>query len=99
MFRVLSLNREASRVYIMELTDEAFAKIEFQTQSIFEQAGWHVDIVTDYERVDKIVEKAMIENVVRDTSTFLFLGFGAAIGGMSSAFFGSAINSDTDYRA
>ena len=83
----------------MNINEEAFAKIEFQTDSVFRRAGWHVELVTDYERIDKIVDRAMVENVIRDTSTFIFKGFGAALTGMSSAFFGSATTMDTDYRA
>ena len=83
----------------MEVTVEQFARIEFQTNAIFEQAGWIVEEDTNYERIDIIVERALIENVIRDTSTFFFTGFGAALAGMSSAFFGSAKSMDIDYRA
>ena len=83
----------------MEFNEENYAKIELQTDSIFRQAGWKVDLVTNYERIDVVVERALVENVIRDTSTFFFHGFGAAITGMTSAFFGSATNLDIDYKA
>ena len=83
----------------MDLNEEIYAKIEFQTDAVFRQAGWRVDLVTDYARIDKVVERAHIENVIRDTSTFFFTGFGAAIAGMSSAFLGSATTVASDYKA
>jgi len=83
----------------MDFNDESFAKIEFQTDELFRQAGWKVNLVTNHERIDIVVNKAIIESVVRDTSTFFFVGFSSALTGLSSAFFGSAISSDSDYRA
>lgn len=83
----------------MELNQEAYAAIEFQTESVFKQAGWHVELVTNYERIDSIVDQAMIQNVMRDTSTFLFLGFGSAMTGLTSAFMGCGKMGNVDYRA
>lgn len=83
----------------MEVNSEIFANIEIQTEHIFRSAGWNTEIVTDYERIDKIVERALLEHVMRDTSTFVFKGFGAALTGLSAAFFGSAIHSESNYRA
>ena len=83
----------------MEFTDETFSKIEVQTGNLFRQAGWKVELVTNYERIDVIVNRATIENVMRETSTFLFVGFGTALTGLSSAFFGSVFSNDQDYRA
>ena len=83
----------------MEVSNEIFAKIELQTEHIFRTAGWNAELVTNYERIDKIVDRALLEHVMRDTSTFVFKGFGAALSGLSAAFFGSAIHSDINYRA
>lgn len=80
------------------MKEESFIKIEQQTLQIFKEAGWQTEIVTNYERIDQIVERAFTETVIRDTSTFIFKGFGVAISGLSSAFFGSALKGDEDYR-
>jgi len=84
----------------MEINQEEYAKIEFQTANVFQQAGWNVELVTDYERIDTVVDKALLQNVVKDTTSFIFVGFGAALSGMSSAFFGSSMNlKNVDYKA
>lgn len=83
----------------MEFTNDSYIKIERESADIFRKVGWGVEMVTNYERIDKIIERAYTETIIRDSSTFIFRGFAEAINGFSSAFFGSAIKGQDDYRA
>lgn len=82
----------------MEFSKDAYIKIEQQTSEIFQEVGWGVEVVTNYERIDQVIERAYTETVIKDTSSFIFMGFAEAISGLSSVFFGSALNNDQDYR-
>ena len=39
----------------------------------------------DERRIDRIVERALFENVVKDTTSFLFTSFSSALGGLTGA--------------
>jgi len=81
------------------INESTYIKAEAEAQKIFHEAGWVVTKITNYDRVERIVDRAVFQNVVKDTTSFLFKGFGAAITGLSSAALGSVGMDDVDYRA
>ncbi len=66
---------------------------------IFQAADTAVESVVNEERVNKVMERAMHEKVIADTSSFLFKGFPAAADGIMSLAHGKVRNHKEDYRA
>ena len=75
---------------------------EAQIHLLFEEAGLihDEDAVTapDMRRVDAVMKRAMHESVIKDTTSFVFKGFPAALVGMISMATGCVGQEDTDYR-
>lgn len=83
------------------ITDETYFEEERQIREIFAQAGWEKEAGAepDEERIEKIVERATVENIMKDSASFLFLSFTAVIANFLSAFFGSVrADEDSDYK-
>ena len=83
----------------MELNNEQYIRMERESADLFREVGWGVELVTNYERIEKIIERAHTETIIRDSSTFIFRGFAEALNGFTTTFMGSAINHNTDYKA
>ncbi|MGJ8678037.1 MAG: hypothetical protein ACSHX0_11010 [Akkermansiaceae bacterium] len=67
--------------------------------NIFEDAGITEQPAVNQRRVDKVIERAMHEKLIADTSTFIFKGFPAAADGIISLANNKVGNDDSDYRA
>ena len=82
------------------ITDETYAQHEQEMQQLFQNAGWVAhQVPPNYERIDKITDRAIFENVVKQTTSFVFLSFNEAITGFAAAFFGSVSGDDSiDYK-
>jgi hypothetical protein len=76
---------------------------EAQIHLLFEEAGLmhaqDVAHVPDMRRVDAVIERAMHECVIKDTTSFVFKGFPAVIAGMMSVATGCVGDPETDYKA
>jgi len=81
------------------IEDSVYIKAEAEAKEIFFKAGWLVEQTPNYERIEVIINKAHFQSVMKDAAAFLFLGFGSAISGLSSAAFGSVTANGIDYRA
>ena len=53
----------------------------------------------NYQRVEKVLERAMHEKLIADTSSFVFKGFPAAADAIISLANNSVGNDQTDYKA
>ena len=78
------------------ITDETYAVEAEQIREIFEEAGLTTPPEPNLERIDKIAERATLEAVMKDSASFVFLGFSAVITNFLSAFFGSVHTDDDD---
>ena len=82
------------------ITEQTFQQEEAKIRTLFQQAGWAVEQQPDYERIERIADRAMFENVMKDTTSFVFMSFGSAIHGLVGAAFGCVIVEDNiNYRA
>jgi len=82
------------------ITDQTYQAEEAKIGQLFAQAKWDVIEQVNYERIERIADRAMIENIMKDGTTFIFLSFGQAIHGLVGATFGSITGFDNiDYKA
>ena len=81
------------------ITDETYVIEEAKILEILEAAGWSDDSAPDYGRIEDIAHRAQLESILKDSASFVFRGFGAAISNLGPAFFGSVRPSGEDYRA
>lgn len=82
----------------MDNTDAMFID-EAQIGFLFEEAGLADLPASDMRRVDRVVERTLHEKAIKDTASFVFLGYPAVV----MAFMAIATNTvgdpDTDYRS
>ena len=71
---------------------------EAELQLLFEQAGLAETPAPDMQRVEKVIERSLHEKAIKDTTSFVFLGFPAVIMGLVGAAANSVGDPDTDYR-
>ena len=72
---------------------------EAQIQLLFEEAGLVDAPVANQRRIDEVLERAVHESIIKDTSSFVFLGFPAVISSMLDVASGKISTEDIDYRA
>jgi len=72
---------------------------EAQIHLLFEEAGLMETPAPDMRRVDEVIERTMHEKAIKDTASFVFLGFPAALTGLMAVATNSVGEPDTDYRA
>lgn len=72
---------------------------EAQIHLLFEEAGLMDAPAPDMRRVDEVLERAMHESVIKDTSSFVFKGFPAVLSAMLDVASGNISTGDVDYRA
>ena len=67
---------------------------------LFAEAGWKeiTQAPPNERRVEEITQRAICETIIKDSSSFVFLGFSAALAELLSAFFGNVQASDEDYK-
>jgi len=82
------------------INEQNYIEEEAKIGQLFQRAGWKIEAVTSFERIERIADRAMFENIMKDTTTFAFMSFGTAIHGLMGAAFGCVIGGEnTDYRA
>ena len=82
------------------INDQTYQVEEAKISELFRQAGWAVELQSNPERIERIADRAMLENITKDTTTFIFLSFGSAIHGLVGASFGCVSGfPDVDYKA
>lgn len=74
----------------------SFNEAEFHL--LFEQAGLADPPVPNRERIEKVIERSLHEKAIKDTASFVFQGFPAAIMGFLSVAANSVGDKNTDYR-
>ncbi|MGB0992605.1 MAG: hypothetical protein ACPG32_09055 [Akkermansiaceae bacterium] len=72
---------------------------EAQIAHLFEEAGLREAPVPNMRRVEGVMERAMHETVIADTTSFVFSGFPAVLSSLLSAVVGKVSHPDQDYRA
>ncbi len=81
------------------ITDQTYQAEEAKINDLFKKAGWDVVLQVNHDRIERIADQAMFQNIMKDTTTFAFMSFGIAINGLMGAAFGSVIGGDQiDYR-
>lgn len=68
-------------------------------EGVFEEAGMAETPAPDQQRVEKVIERALHERLIADTSSFLFKGAPAATAGIISLANNTVGNDQADYRA
>ena len=72
---------------------------EAQIHHLFEEAGLTDAPVANQRRIDEVLERAVHESVIKDTSSFVFKGCPAVISAMLDVASGKISIDDVDYRA
>ena len=81
-------------------SSDAISIHEAHIQHLFEEAGLVEDTPdTNHDRVNQIIERTLHEKAIKDTASFVFLGFPAVILGFLSVASNTVGDSKTDYRA
>ena len=80
-------------------SSDAISINEAELHALFEDAGLAEAPAPDMERVNKVIERSLHEKAIKDTTSFVFRGFPAAIMSLVGAAAGSVRDPDTDYRA
>ena len=82
------------------INDQTYQIEEAKINDLFQKAGWHVELQVNNERIERIADRAMFENITKDTTTFVFMSFGTAIHGLVGASFGCVIGgAEINYKA
>ena len=71
---------------------------EAEIHLLFEEAGLMDKPEPNPERVEKIIERSLHEKAIKDTASFVFLGFPAAMMGFMAVATNSVRDRHTDYR-
>lgn len=79
--------------------DDAMPIDEAQIHLLFEEAGLTDAPVANQRRIDGVLERAMHESIIKDTSSFVFHAFPTVISSMLDVASGKISTEDTDYRA
>ena len=81
------------------ITDQTYQAEEAKINDLFRQANWNIVTQVNYERIERIADQAMLQNIMKDTTTFAFMSFGTALNGIVGAAFGCIIGpKNIDYR-
>ncbi|MBK1830178.1 hypothetical protein JIN77_05555 [Verrucomicrobiaceae bacterium R5-34] len=78
---------------------DAISLDESQIRLLFEEAGMLEEPVMNPQRVEKVMERAMHENVIADLSTFMFKSVPSVVDGVLSVSTGKVNHGDSDYKA
>lgn len=63
------------------INDQTYQVEEAKINDLFKQAGWKVELQANYERIERIADRAMFENITKDT-TIIFEGEEAKVAGV-----------------
>ena len=77
---------------------DAMSINEAEIYLLFEEAGLADPPVPDIRRVNQVIERTLHEKAIKDTASFVFLGFPAVVMGFMSVATNAVGNPNTDYR-
>ena len=80
-------------------TFDAMSLNESQIHLLFEEANLMEIPEPDMQRVEVIVERALHEKAIKDTTSFVFMGFPAVMLGFMSVASNTVGDPQSDYRA
>lgn len=80
-------------------TFDAMSLNESQIHLLFEESGLMEISEPDMRRVDEVIERAFHEKAIKDTTSFLFVGFPAVVMEFLSMASNTVGDPQTDYRA
>ena len=82
------------------MTEETFNPDDPLFANIFAEAGWEdlAKAPPNERRVEEITQRAISETIMKESTSFLFLGFTSALSGIFAALFGGVSKSDEDYK-
>ena len=82
------------------MSEETFNIDDAVFNDLFAEAGWNevVDAPPNERRVEEITQRALSETVVKESTSFVFLGFGHALNAIFATLFGSIAKSEDDYK-
>lgn len=72
---------------------------EAELLMLFEEAGLTEQARSDKQRVEKVIERSLHEKAIKDTASFVFQGFPAAIVGFVAVAANAVGDKNSDYRA
>ena len=82
------------------MTEETFNPDDPAFDNFFAEAGWN-DIAQappNERRVEEITQRAISETIIKESSSFVFLGFTNALSELFAALFGHVRPNDEDYK-
>lgn len=82
------------------MTEETFNPDDSIFTDLFAEAGWNevAEAPPNERRVEEITQRAISETIVKESSSFVFLGFSSALSAIFAAFFGCINDNDEDYK-
>ena len=82
------------------MTEETFNPDDSIFNDLFAEAGWDevAKAPPNERRVEEITQRAIAESLVKESSSFVFLGFTAALSAFFAALFGFVSDNDEDYK-
>lgn len=82
------------------MTEETFDPDDAIFADLFAEAGWDklAQAPPNERRIEEITKRAISETVMKESTSFLFLGFSAALSGIFCSLFGGVTPSDEDYK-
>ena len=82
------------------MTEETLNLDESVFNDLFAEAGWN-DVAKappNERRIEEVTRRALSESVVKESTSFVFLGFGSALSAIFATFFGCVSDNDEDYK-
>lgn len=81
-------------------TDTSTSPDDSFFEGLFQEAGWNkvAEAPANERRVEEITQRAISETIMKESTSFIFLGFSEALSAIFSAFFGSVSTSNEDYK-
>lgn len=80
-------------------TSDAMSINEAELHLLFEEAGLTETPAPNLDRVNSVIERSLHEKAIKDTASFVFLGFPSAAIGLFAAATNSVRDPRSDYRA
>ena len=80
------------------INDQTYGTEESELQQIFAEAGWYEKPLPNYERVDNAIERAIHEQISKESITFVFSGFGSVLSNFAHTFLSDNTPPPEDYR-
>ena len=85
---------------LKQMTEDTLNIDESAFNDLFAEAGWN-DVAKappNERRVEEVTQRALSESVIKESTSFVFLGFGSALTALFAAFFGCISENDENYK-